>query len=136
MIFSKWLFLLKILPLTKKKKKVKCPRRSSVDLLAHRLSGLEEALAAEITLARVAGLARPAAALSVADPRVPVAVRTRTLECAEHVGAFAQRVTVVHLGAAAFIEICVRRTYTNDKLNVLNETIARVNSILNTLIVL
>lgn len=104
----------------KKKKEVKYPRRSSVDLLAHRLSCLEEALAAEITLARVAGLACSAAALSITDPRVPVAVRTCALECAEHVGALAQRVTVVHLGTATFVEICVQREYMNETLDVIN----------------
>lgn len=74
--------------------------------LAHRLSGLEEALAAKVALARVARLARPAAALSVADPRVPVAVGARALERAEHVRALAQRMAVVQFRGAALVQIC------------------------------
>lgn len=73
--------------------------------LAHRLSSLEEAFATQIALSRVARLARPAAALRVTDPRVPVAVRARTLERAEHVRTLAERMTVVQFRAAALVQI-------------------------------
>lgn len=78
---------------------------TSNNSLADWLSGLEEALAAEVALARVARFARAAAALSVSDPRVPVAVRARALERAEQIRALAQRMTVVQLRTAALVEI-------------------------------
>jgi len=73
--------------------------------LARWLSGLVVAFAAEVALCRVARLARPAAALRVSDPRVPVAVRARALERAEHVRALARRMAVVQFRAAAFVQI-------------------------------
>lgn len=77
--------------------------------LAYRLSGLVEAFAAEVALSWVAGLTRPATALNVSDPRVPVPIRARALERAEQIRALAQRVAVIQFWTAALVEICITR---------------------------
>lgn len=73
--------------------------------LAHGLSSLEVTFSAQIALSWITGLARPPAALSISDPRVPIAVRTRALERAENVRALAQNMAVVQFRTAAFVEI-------------------------------
>lgn len=75
-------------------------------LLAYRLSGLVKAFAAEVALSRVAGLTRPATALNVSDPRVPVPIGARALKRTEQIRAFAQRVAVIQFWTAALIKIC------------------------------
>lgn len=60
-------------------------------------------------MSRIARLARPTAALSVPDPRVPVAVRARALERTEQVRTLARRMAVVQFRTAAFVQIYTKR---------------------------